>query len=163
MYWVFLVVIIFSTISCTTKNQVSLVFSSENKPSVSVTLNSGQLFTKNSVVDVNLVSEKSLIEMSVVVGERCQDIWEDFKPIKTINLTSSEGVQKVSVKVRNVDGFESDCIQKSITLDLTPPELVGSLSLSALRSQLTQSPNLVLPNVTDKFSGIELQSTRSSL
>ncbi|UOF00169.1 RCC1 domain-containing protein [Bdellovibrio reynosensis] len=153
LFW-FLLLLLALTTSCTTKNDLSLIFSDSNTPTFSLSLNNQQKYTANVAITAAVESEKEISEMAVHVGASCIDVWEPYAGSKALTLSNLEGEQFVSAKVRTVEGFESECVKQSIFLDKSGPTISGSLTLKATRSLLDVSPILNPPTISDSLSGV---------
>ncbi|MFV8257430.1 hypothetical protein ACNQKP_06480 [Bdellovibrio bacteriovorus] len=141
--------------SCTTKNDLSLIFSSENTPSITLKVNDNISYTGQTSVPVKIISTSEISELSFVVGSLCSEMWEPYTSEKTALLPNVEGEHIISVKVRNKDGFYSDCTKAKIILDKSGPIVSDTQTLVSTRSLLTVSPRLNAPATTDNLSGID--------
>lgn len=145
---------VFLLSSCTTKNDLSLIFSDDNTPSISVKLNNGSGYIGTTSLPVTIETSQELTEMSFSVSGSCIGVWENYQSSKNVTLPNIEGEHTVSIRVRNKDGFESACTKSKIIMDKSAPVISGSLTLKNSRSLQTQSAALNLPTATDNLSGI---------
>ncbi|MGE9745855.1 RCC1 domain-containing protein [Bdellovibrio bacteriovorus] len=140
--------------SCTTKNDLSLFFSSENTPQVTLKLNSGINYTGQSTIPVEIITSQELTEMSLSVSAMCSDVFEAYVQQKTVNLPNVEGEHTISVRVKNKDGFTNDCTKAKIVFDKTAPVVSETMTLVNTRSLPDVSPKLNTPVTTDTLSGV---------
>ncbi|MFV8248982.1 hypothetical protein [Bdellovibrio bacteriovorus] len=140
--------------SCTTKNDLSLIFSSKNTPAISLKVNNEVPYTGQTSVPVKIISTSEISELSFAVGGLCSEMWEPYTAEKTAVLPNVEGEHIISVKVRNKDGFYSECTKAKIILDKTAPNVSDTQTLVSTRSLLDVSPRLNAPVTTDNLSGI---------
>lgn len=140
--------------SCTTKNDLSLIFSSENTPKITLEVNNDVPYTGQTSIPVKIISTSEISELSFAIGGLCSEMWEPYTAEKTAILPNVEGEHHISVKVRNKDGFYSDCTKAKIILDKTGPNVSDTQALESNRSLLDVSPRLIAPVTTDNLSGI---------
>lgn len=149
-------VVIFAMLhlSCTTKNDMSLIFSSENTPTVALVFNEGNAYTSQTSLPLKITASRESSEMTFANSAVCSDIWEPFASSRTVTLPNVEGEHFVSVKIRTKDGFTSACVKTKVVLDKTGPTVSDSMTLFNSRSLTTQSPRLLPPVTTDIHSGV---------
>ncbi|UXR64272.1 hypothetical protein EZJ49_14485 [Bdellovibrio bacteriovorus] len=140
--------------SCTTKNDMSLIFSSENTPTVTLKLNDDKAYTSQTSVPLQITASRESTEMTFSNSAICSGIWEPFSSSRTVTVPNVEGEHFVSVKIRTQDGFSSNCVTAKVVLDKSPPTISDSMSLTNTRSLTTQSPRLLPPVTADTFSGV---------
>ncbi|WP_232469031.1 hypothetical protein [Bdellovibrio bacteriovorus] len=134
---------------------MSLVFSSENTPQISVKVNNENPYTGLNNVAVKVASSSEIAETSFAVGSNCSENWESDTTEKTVTLPNMEGEYTIAVRARNKEGFFSECTKSKIILDKTSPVVSDTQTLVSNRSLLTASPRLNVPVVTDALSGVD--------
>nr|BFD64279.1 hypothetical protein BdHM001_29600 [Bdellovibrio sp. HM001] len=133
---------------------MSLIFSSENTPTLTLKFNEGKDYTNQTSVPLQITTSRETTEMTFSNSSVCSDIWEPYSSARTVTLPNVEGQHFVSVKIRTKDGFSSGCVTSKVVLDKSGPTVSDSMSLSNTRSLTTQSPRLLPPVTTDAYSGV---------
>lgn len=154
MRWLWMATFSVVLLSCNSKTGLTLSFSSANTPKFELSINEGQAFTKNLTIPVQISNSSNAVEMSITVGASCSENWTSFTESTTITVPSIDGTHIVSAKIRNVDGFESSCVQKQVSLDRTPPIFGQALQLEASRSYSSRLVSVRDPSISDAGSGV---------
>lgn len=157
---VFTILIVnFLNVSCVNKTQTSLSFHSENNPKLSFAVNDGASFVANPNVVLSLSPSGNKIALvAVTMGSSCAEgTWQTYHGDSLpLYLGGVDGAKVISVKVKDDEGFESECITKSVYLDTTSPQFFDSaMNVATSRfNSLTSSPILSWSAAQEAGSGL---------
>ena len=136
-------------------------------PTGSITINSGQAYTNNSSVTLNLQADdggSGVKEMRLKNEGDAYSGWEKYYSSKDWVLPDGDGLKKVFVQYRDYVGNISNEYQSGITLDTTPPSGALNIIIDASKMKVANGKkyinsagtiNLQL-SAADNLSGVKM-------
>ncbi len=91
-----------------------------------MTLDFGKAYTKETLLNYSLThTDGHQVYVTATAGCAAGGTWELLASSSLATIGSTEGVQTLYAKVKDLAGNESSCVSDSITLDITPPVVTG--------------------------------------
>ena len=113
-------------------NESLIIAIYDSSAKIQITINDNKKITKSRTVDAKFLADNAsevYIDGDIVDDNNTFE-WVKFSESKKINLTSSDGIKNINVQFRDSSQHIIGTANASITLDQTPPSIVGVETLS---------------------------------